>query len=153
MHQSETYSHRHAEEILKDKGMLDQILSLVQQPSFAVTKGNTRKIKTELNKSLVGDGWAIKPRVHGDYNLTVNAVRAKVGLTVQTGYITRAFYDLMKFEVMYRNDRIDTAVLILPTSAAASIFGKNVSNFSRVSSELALFRHVITVPCLLVSFE
>ena len=37
-----------------------------------------------------------------------------------TGNITRAFYDLMKFEVMHKNDRIDSAVLIVPTSGAGA---------------------------------
>ena len=59
----------------------------------------------------------------------------------------------MKFEVMYKNDRIDAAVLIVPTSGAARALGSNIANFTRVTNELALFRHIITVPCLILGID
>ena len=72
---------------------------------------------------------------------------------MQTGNITRAFYDLMKFEVMHKNDRVDAAVLIVPTSGAARSLGSNLANFTRVINELELFRHIITVPCLVLGID
>ena len=75
------------------------------------------------------------------------------GLTVQTGNVTRAFYDLMKFEVIHKNDRIDAAVLIVPTSGAARALGSNIANFTRVTNELRLFRNIITVPCLVLGID
>jgi hypothetical protein len=153
MQRSQLYSHHHAEEVLRDKGMWEEVLALADQPEVAVVTGNSTAIKTQFKNQLTSLGWAIKPRVHDSYNLTINAIRNSIGLTIQTGNIARAFYDLMKFQAMYLNNRLDAAVLILPTSAAAAVFGQNISNFDRVSSEISLFRHMITVPCLLVSFE
>ena len=95
----------------------------------------------------------MRPKVHDDHGLTINAMKSRVALTVQTGNVTRAFYDLMKFQVMYLNNRIDVAALILPTQAAAETLGDNISDYARVSDEIRLFRHVITVPCLLVAFQ
>ena len=153
MQRSQVYSHHHAEEVLRDKGMWEEVLGLADQPQVAVVSGNSNVIKAHFGKQLTSLGWAIKPRVHDDYNLTINAIKNSVGLTVQTGNIARAFYDLMKFQAMYLNNRIEAAVLILPTATAAAVFGQNVSNYARVSSEISLFRHVITVPCVLLSFE
>lgn len=153
MQRSQTYSHRYAEEVLRDKGVLDEVLLLADQPQIAVVSGNSTAIKTQFRKQLTSLGWAIKPRVHKNYNLTINALKSSIGLTIQTGNIARAFYDLMKFQAMYLNNRLEAAVLILPTSTAAAVFGQNLSNYDRVSSEIVLFHHVITVPCLLLSFE
>jgi|SRR5258707_446551 hypothetical protein len=153
MQHREVYSHRHAEEVLRDKGMLDEILRLADQPEIAVVSGNSTAIKTRFQKQLLSLGWAMKPRVHDSYNLTINALRNEVGLTIQTGNIARAFYDLMKFQAMFVNNRIEAAVLILPSSSAATVFGQNVANYGRVSDEISLYRHVITSPCLLLSFE
>ena len=153
MQRSQTYSHHHAEEVLREKGLFEEVVRLPDQPNVAVTARNSPNVKRAFRRTLVANGWAMGPRVHDDFNLTVNAIKSGVGLTVQTANIARAFYDLMKFQVMYLNNRIEGAVLIIPNSAAASIFGKNVANFTRVSNEIGLFRHVVTVPCLLVSFE
>lgn len=153
MQHAQIYSHRHAEEVLRDKAMLDEVLRLADQPQIAVVSGNSTAIKTQFQKQLTSLGWAMKPRVHDNYNLTINALKNEVGLTIQTGNIARAFYDLMKFQVMFLNSRVEVAVLILPSSSAAAIFGQNVANFDRVSDEIVLFRHLVTVPCLLLSFE
>ena len=153
MQHNQIFSHRHAEEVLRDKRMVDEIIRLADRPQIAVVNGNSTTIKTEFRKQLTSLGWAMKPRVHDSYNLTINALKNEVGLTIQTGNIARAFYDLMKFQAMFLNNRLEVAVLILPTSSAAAIFGQNVANYDRVSDELVLFRHVVTVPCLLLGFE
>ena|SRR5579859_1401335 len=153
MQRSQSYSHHHAEEVLRDKGILDEVLRLPDQPNVAVVAGSSPTVKRAFRRTLVSNGWAMGPRVHDDFNLTINAIKSEIGLTVQTANIARAFYDLMKFQVMYINNRIEGAVLIVPNSAAASVFGNNIANFTRVSNEISLFRHVVTVPCLLLSFE
>ncbi len=92
-------------------------------------------------------------RVHSDSNIKINAIKNGVALTLQTGNITRAFYDLLKFEVMYRANRIDSAVLIVPSRNAARELGSNIANFQRVTAELKLFRDVITVPCTVLGVD
>jgi hypothetical protein len=98
-------------------------------------------------------GWASEVAVDPQRNPTINAMKQRIGMTVQTGNIARAFYDLLKFQAMYLNSRVDVAVLMVPTAAAASTLGSNIANFSRVTDELELFFHIITVPVLIVSFE
>jgi hypothetical protein len=154
MQAAQTHSHRRAEEELADKGLLHEVLHLSDAPLIGVAPGSSPDIKTHFESRLAELGWAHDPRVHPDHNPTINAMRQRVGLTVQTGNITRAFYDLMKFQAMYLRDRIDVAVLVLPTAPAASTLGSNIANFGRVTEELGeLFFHIVTVPVLIVSFE
>jgi len=153
MNLTQQYSHHHAQEVLEAKFMLEEVLGLPQAAEQAVAGGSTKHIKAYYRGRLGNLGWALKPRVHDEYGLNINAIKDRVGLTVQSGNVTRAFYDLMKFQVMYLNDKIDSAVLIVPTQAAAKTLGKNVANFSRVSEEMVLFRHVITVPCFVLGFQ
>jgi hypothetical protein len=154
MQTAQTHSHRRAEEELSDKGLLQEVLHLCNAPLIGVAPGMSPDIKTHLDSRLAELGWANEPRVHPDYNPTINAMRQGVGLTVQTGNITRAFYDLMKFQAMYLRNRVDVSVLILPTAAAASTLGSNIANFGRVTEELGeLFFHIVTVPVLIISFE
>src|SRR5579859_1945397 len=107
-------------------------------------------IKSHFQSRWNVSGWASDPVVHTDHNLTINAMKQRTGLTVQTGNITRAFYDLLKFQAMFLHNRIDMAVLMVPTAAAASILGSNLASFNRITDEMGLFFHIITVPVLVV---
>lgn len=153
MYTAQTHSHRRAQEELADKNLLDEVLYLATAPLIGIAPGMASCIKEHFESRWAELGWALEVAVDPERNLTVNAMKQRVAITVQTGNIARAFYDLLKFQVMYLNGRVDVAVLILPTTAAASTLGSNIANFSRVTAELDLFFHVITVPVLIVSFE
>src|SRR5437016_1128966 len=119
MNRAQTYSHRHAEQVLIEKGLLEEISGLVDQPAIAVAPKATPVIKAAFRKKLSDTGWVLEPLVHQDYKLTINALRSGVGLTIQTGNMARGFYDFLKFQVLYLQEKIDVAVLIVPTISAA----------------------------------
>jgi hypothetical protein len=149
----EEYSHRYGLAALKDKSLDVEVRALVDAPAIGMERGSASRINDAVGKHLADAGWVIDPRVNPDYRLDINGMKNRVGLTVQTGNIARAFYDLMKFEVMHKNDRIDVAVLIVPTSGAARALGSNVANFNRIKKELKLFQYIITVPCLILGID
>lgn len=153
MNLAQQHSHHYAQQVLEEKNMLAEILSLPEAADVAVCPKAPPTIKAYYIQRLRNLGWAMKPKVHDQHGLTINAMKDRIALTVQTGNVTRAFYDLMKFQVMYLNNKIDVAVLILPTQAAANTLGDNIADHARVTDELGLFRHVITVPCLLLAFQ
>ena len=153
MQTSHTYSHHHAEEDLAHKCLLEQVLSLADAPNLPVAPKSGKAIRAHIEDRLIQFGWAKEPDVDPDHDLTINAMKQRVGLTVQTGNIARAFYDLLKFQVMFQKDRLDVAVLMLPTQSAAATIGSNIANFTRVSNEIELFKHIITIPVFLISFE
>ena len=132
---------------------LEEIQNALERPDVVVSKGMAGRINGVFRKALESKGWAINPRIHPGFGLTINAMKNRTALTMQTGNIVRAFYDLMKFEVMYKNSRIDVGVLVLPSKDAANHLGSNVANFLRVSTELELFETVVTSPCVLIAFE
>jgi restriction endonuclease BglII len=153
MQTAQTHSHRRAQEELVDKSLLREVLELATAPLIGVAPGMAPAIKEHFESKWAELGWASEVAVDPQRNPTINAMKQRVGITVQTGNIARAFYDLLKFQAMYLNGRVDVAVLMVPTTAAASTLGSNIANFGRVTDELELFFHIITVPVLIVSFE
>ena len=149
----EEFSHNCAQKILNEKRMRERIDLLFAEVTASFARGSASALKDGLNNSLSRDGWVISPRVHQEFNLTINAISNQVGLTIQTGNISRAFYDLMKFQAMFLRERLDVAVLALPSKNSANSLGSNIANFERVSTEMRLFDKIITVPCLLISLE
>jgi len=153
MKHAETFSHRHGLEAVGEAGVYDEIIQCLQAPKIAVGSKSSRMIKQHMSRGLQRIGWALSPQVAAGFDLDVNAMKNRVSLTTQAGNIARAFYDLLKFQALYLNDRIDAAVLVLPTKRAAKALGSNVAQFDRVTNELNLFKHVVTVPLLVISFE
>ena len=149
----EEYSHHHGIETLKRKELYKEVYALMDVPEIGMARGNASRINDAVKQRLSDNGWALDPLVHANFRLAINGLKNRVGVTVQTGNVTRAFYDLMKFEVMRKNDRIEAAALIVPTSDAARALGSNIANFTRVKNELELFQHIITVPCLVLGID
>jgi Restriction endonuclease BglII len=153
MQTAQTHSHRRAQEELADKSLLQEVLGLAVAPLIGVAPGMAPAVKEHFESKWSELGWAIEVAVDPQRNLTINAMKQRVGMTVQTGNVARAFYDLLKFQAMYLNGRVDVAVLMLPSTAAASTLGSNIANYGRVTDEMELYFHLITVPVFIVSFE
>lgn len=147
------HSHRSGSESLAVKGLDSEIRDLVSLPSVRIEHGAAKQINRMFRAKLSSAGWAIDVKVHSEFNIKINAIKNRVALTLQTGNITRAFYDLLKFEVMHKANRIDTAVLIVPSSKAARELGSNIANFQRVTAELKLFQPIFTVPCVVLGVD
>ncbi len=153
MQYAESFSHHYGLDAVTSAGVYDEILGFLRAPHVVVAPRSSRAIKQHMNTGLQRAGWAISPQIAPGFELDVNAIKNRVSLTTQSGNIARAFYDLMKFQALYLSDRIDAAALVLPTKHAARTLGSNIARFDRVTNELSLFRHVITVPVLVLSFE
>lgn len=149
----EVHSHCFGQQISVNKSLYDEIIAALCINQIGISKGNSRLYKSHVEKNLSALSWIKNPVVDEELKLTINAMKDKVGLTVQMGNIARAFYDLLKFQSMYINGKIDMCVLVLPTHAAARTIGTNVANINRVKAELNLFKHIITVPCLVIGID
>lgn len=132
---------------------MNEVMGLLQDPSIIVRPGAAPQINKHIKNALSQSGWALSPPVYTGFSITINAMKGRIGLTTQTGNTARAFYDLLKFQFLHLNNRIDAGVLLLPSIDAGKKLGHNVANFSRVTTELELYVHIVTVPCLIISFD
>ena len=153
MHAVEAFSHRFGKEVVESRELGEEVLLAVKAPEVVMARGNAAAINEVIRNQLSKAGWALDPKVHSHFQLDINAIKNRVALTVQTGNVTRAFYDLLKFQAMHLNDRIDAAVLVVPTHGASRALGSNIASFTRVTKELGLFRHIITVPCWVLGID
>lgn len=149
----EEYSHNYGKIITEEKKLYDEVIKSLFVPHVGAAKKSASVFKEAVEANFSARGWIINPSVNSEYNLTINAMKNKVGLTVQTGNISRAFYDLLKFQVMYENDKIDSCILVVPTSQAAKALGSNIANFTRVKNEMFLYKHIINIPCLIIGVD
>jgi hypothetical protein len=99
------------------------------------------------------DGWAQDVKIDQELNLTIFALKDDLAFQLQTGNISRAPYDLLKFQHLHQSKKIEAAAIALPTNAAAAKIGSNIANAESEIKELSVFDRVITVPILVIAFE
>lgn len=85
--------------------------------------------------------------------ITITSVKHDTGLCVQTGNMSRMYADLLKLQHMFLRKTIKVGVMVVPSHAAAKKLGDNIINADRLIRELEIFRSVIRMPLVVVSFD
>lgn len=147
------YNHKNGATEWQRRAMHDWLTDIFEVPALKLRRGVTSEIRQHVRNEFENEGWAINVKIDPDYDLSVFAMKDDVAVHLQTGNMSRAPYDLLKLQYLHQTNRIQAAALALPTKDGADLIGSNIANAERVSSELQLFSHIITVPILLVAFE
>jgi hypothetical protein len=146
------HSHRFGEQALFSRGLLAPVKAMLDASAVVIGRGAASQVKAHIQHQLVSGGWALDVPIAPGSNLTLNALKDRVGLQTQTGNAARAAYDLLKFQAAHQHSVIDAAILILPTHNAAKRMGSNLANYDRVVAELTTFGNIIFVPILVIGF-
>lgn len=147
------HDHHHAAAEWSDRNLYEWITDVFEAPSIKIKKGCTIDIRSHISAEFAADGWALGVKIDQDLGNTVTAIKDDMAFQIQTGNMSRAPYDLLKFQYLFQSKKISIAAFALPTKLAASKIGSNIAYFERVCKELAVFDRVITVPILMIAFE
>ena len=130
---------------------LIQALKNCQSP---VKRGYGPDLRKEVLTELIGLGWTGAIKVAHGSKISIASQKNRVGLGIQTaGNMSRMYADLIKLQQMYLDDTIRVGVFIMPTAVAARELGDNLANSDRLESELTIFRKVIHMPLVVMSFQ
>lgn len=129
------------------------LTDVFEAPAIKIRKGCTTDIRAHVEGEFLNEGWALDVRLDSDSMIKVFSTKEDLAFQLQTGNMSRAPYDLLKLEYLYKSGRIETAALALPAQDAAKKMGDNIAYAERVIRELKLFDRVITLPLLIVAFE
>lgn len=147
------YNHNNGQTEWERRELIDWLTDVFEAPGIRLKPGVTQDIRQHVRQEFEKEGWALSVKIDPDYDLTVFATRDDLAVQLQTGNMSRAPYDLLKLQLLKTTNRIEAAALVLPTKLGAAALGSNIAHADRVSNELKLFKHIITVPILLVAFE
>lgn len=148
-----TYSLHNGDAEWGRRELFEWLTDLFEAPDIEIAVGCTGRIRSHLKAELLEAGWSYDVRISQSHDLTVTGMFRDLAFQVQTGNISRAMYDLLKLEYLYKEKKIQAAALAVPTKSAAEIIGSNIANVERVWNEVQLFDRVLSVPLLLVSFK
>jgi hypothetical protein len=149
----EAYSLHNGDGEFARRELSEWLTDLFEIPEIVIEPGCTGRIRSRLQDELTNSGWSSNVRIDPTYDLTVTGRKRDMAFQIQTGNISRAIYDLVKFQHLYHQKVIGVAALAVPTKSAAEVIGSNVAHADRLWGELQLFDRIFTMPLLLVAFE
>lgn len=115
--------------------------------------GAAAKMRDAFLMNLKSSGWSSEVPVSRDSDMTITSLKNGVGLCLQTGNMARIYADLMKLQVMYLNNFIKSAAIILPSHPLAKQLGSNIAQAKRLERELEIFKKAYHVPTLVFALE
>ena len=131
------YSLHSGDEEWHRRELYEWLTALFEAPAIEIEAGCTGRIRAHLRDELTNAGWSYMVRIDPNFDLTVTGRFGDLAFQVQTGNISRAMYDLLKMEYIYKQKRIECAALALPTKAAAESDRPNVAHTDRVWGEFS----------------
>lgn len=146
------YSHRSGDQVVPSS-----VVAAVERALAACTVQIRTRSASTLRASVLGrlrtvDGWSQAVRIRATRGLTITAMNNSVGLCLQTGNMARFYADLLKLQAQYLDEKLTSAIYILPTRDAARRLGSNIAHYERFTAELQIFQRVITVPLVVIGF-
>lgn len=147
------HDHNNGEAEWMRRDLKEWVTDVFEAPAVHLQQGATTDIRRHVRTELENEGWAINVKIDDQYDLTVFAIKDDLAIQIQTGNMSRAPYDLLKLQYLKTTNKIEAAALALPTRAGALALGSNIANAERMRDELILFKHIITIPILLIAFE
>lgn len=115
--------------------------------------GSAAKIRDWLLTSLKTLGWSGEIQVSKDSDMTITSSKNRVGLCIQTGNVARIYADIIKLQVLYFDNAITSAAIVVPSQQVARILGKNIAQAKRLERELQIFKKAYHVPTLVYALE
>ncbi|MGF9911561.1 BglII/BstYI family type II restriction endonuclease [Paenibacillus ehimensis] len=133
--------------------IIEPVITILRDISFEVRKGSATKLRRIVLESLFRLGWSDKTKIDSGNDITITSMKGNVGLCLQTGNVSRFYADILKLQSLYIKDKAASAIYILPTKNASLKMGSNIAYFERLVEELNLYKHIITIPIMIIGIE
>ncbi|GIP35973.1 BglII/BstYI family type II restriction endonuclease [Paenibacillus sp. J2TS4] len=133
--------------------IVEPIILALKDTLFEVRKGSATKLRKIVLELLFNLVWSDKTRIDSSNDITITSMKGDIGLCLQTGNVSRFYADILKLQSLYIKDKASSAIYILPTKNASLKMGSNIVNFERLVEELNLYKHIITIPILIIGIE
>ena len=72
---------------------------------------------------------------------------------MQTGNFARIYADIIKLQVLYFDNAISSAVIVVPSQEVAKVIGKNIAQAKRLERELEIFKKAYHVPTIVYALD
>lgn len=148
----EIFSH-HDGAKFTDKKIREQIINILEETNFKIKEGCANELRKSILSQLKKVGWSDDFMLDAHSQISLTSSNDDHVLCFQTGNMGRFYADLLKLQYVFKSKKAKAAFYLLPSKAAAKKIGSNIANFDRFTSELNLFKEIITIPTLVIGLN
>lgn len=135
------------------KGHQKDIETAIAAMAIKPVAGSATKMRDAFLASMKSLGWSGEVQVSKDSVMTITSSKDGVGLCLQTGNVARIYADIIKLQVLYFDNAIGSAAIVVPSQDVARVIGKNIAQAKRLERELEIFKKAYHVPTLVYALE
>ncbi|MGE4404013.1 hypothetical protein [Pseudomonas sp.] len=147
-----TYSHCAGDKSVPKSHQKD-IAAAIDAITIKPMEGGATKIRDSFLITMKSLGWSGEVHVSKDSDMTITSSKESVGLCLQTGNVARIYADIIKLQVLYFDNAISSAAIVVPSQELAKVLGKNIAQAKRLQRELEIFKKAYHVPTLVYALE
>jgi hypothetical protein len=133
------FSHLDASSILQAKGILGNLTNSI---------ASANRTHGEICSQLLKDGWETEVRLFPHAQYRADALWDRIVIEIESidksSVIDAIHRDFLRFLVLYQQEKIDSAVLVVRAENTGEV------NFHRVTADLRAFGNALSVPILVI---
>ena len=133
---------------------ISRIITEIETIDYDPKNQNIALLKHLLTDVFLDNGF-VSGTALGNSHLTINGLKHKTGLAIQTGNAARFYADILKLQWLYKEKKIDNAIYVcLSKESSKESYSSNLINIERALREAEFFDKSKTEPKLyLTSFK
>lgn len=148
----ETFSHCEGDSLV-DPEIKSNVLKVLDETNFRIHHGCANKLRKLLLSQLKRVGWSGDFMLDANSQISLTSYNDEHVLCFQTGNMSRFYADMIKLQYVYQNRKAKGAIYLIPSKEAAKKMGSNIAHFTRFTSEISLFKDIITIPTLVIGIS
>lgn len=133
--------------------LVKEVIGVVKLAEVEISRGCSDELRRVILNELMDKGWSGKVQIAPAIGITITSMRDNTALCLQTGNMARFYADLLKIQYLYQNNKAEESIYILPTKRCAIVMGDNLANFERFTSELDVFKDIISTPIVVIGID
>lgn len=133
--------------------IIDPILEIMKSMTPEISKNSVSQVRDALLSGIMTEGWSRNAGLSHKSKITISGYKNGIGLCIQTGNVSRIYADLLKLQTLWVSSKITAGLIIVPIKSNAIVLGSNLASYERLNTELDIFKHVITMPLIVVGFD
>ena len=112
----EGYSHRNGNVEWKKRELDEWLTDAFNAPAIKLEAHATAAIRGHVRSELTKEGWSEELYIARELaGATIFSQKGDLAIQLQTGNISRVFYDLLKLQYLFNRNKIEAAALAVPT--------------------------------------
>jgi hypothetical protein len=156
--QYETFSYRHADEILNSNlSVKNEILHVINATAAVPVQQGEEGLTAKLSEAFRAQGWSgevpvVEGKLHTQY---FDFFKNRVAIEIEFSRYEFIYRDFIRFLAAYNENKIDVGVIITNTRAGLDRIKYKSSgpNYERVCEELSWLRPTLTVPIWVIGLK